>query len=74
MTLDELKQGESGIIRKNRARGAVGQRMMALGFFPGVKIEVVRNAPLVDPIEFLLDGCNISIRHGEASLIEVDPE
>lgn len=71
MTLDQLKPGDRAVIVKNRARGVIGQRLMDMGFFPGVKIEVVRNAPLVDPVEFTLNGQNISVRHKEASLVEV---
>ena len=45
---------------------------MDLGFYPGARVRVVRNAPLVDPVEIELDGCHVSLRHEEADLVEVD--
>ena len=53
------------------ADGALGQRLMDLGFFPGAAIMVIRNAPLVDPIEIELEGTFLTIRHEEASHIKV---
>ena len=72
MTLDEIKPGGRATVLRNRASGAVKQRMMDMGFHKGVALEVVRNAPLVDPVEFLLDGQHVSLRHAEARLIEVE--
>jgi ferrous iron transport protein A len=54
------------------ADGPLGQRLMDLGFYPGARIEIVRNAPLVDPVELRLDGYHVSIRHSEAKHIEVE--
>jgi len=72
VTLDELKPGFRCVMTDLTADGALGQRLMDLGFYPGAEIEVVRNAPLVDPLELHLDGYNISIRHNEARHIEVE--
>lgn len=72
MTLDKLKPGARCVMIDITADGALGQRLMDLGFFPGAKIEVVRNAPLVDPIELHLEGYHISIRYSEAKCIVVD--
>ena len=72
MTLDELNPGAQCVMADITAEGALGQRLMDLGFFPGVKIEVVRNAPLVDPVELYLDGYHVSIRHSEAKCIVVE--
>lgn len=72
MTLDELKPGIACTMTDIKAEGALGQRLMDLGFYPGAEIEVVRNAPLVDPVELHLDGYHVSIRHTEAKHIEVE--
>jgi ferrous iron transport protein A len=45
---------------------------MDMGFMPGTKVKVVRNAPLVDPIDLLLRGFHVSIRHHEAGGVEVE--
>ncbi|CCH50168.1 FeoA family protein [Pseudodesulfovibrio piezophilus] len=72
MTLNELKPGSRCTMTDLTAVGALGQRLMDLGFYPGAEIEVVRNAPLVDPVELHLDGYHVSIRHNEAKHIEVE--
>jgi ferrous iron transport protein A len=43
-----------------------------MGFIPGVEIEVLRNAPLIDPVELEIRGYNVSIRHSDAKYIEVN--
>ena len=71
MTLNEIGRGESCTMTDLTVDGALGQRLMDLGFFPGARIKVVRNAPLVDPVEIELEGTLITIRHDEALHIEV---
>jgi len=72
MTLNELTPGTACTMTDLTAPGALGQRLMDLGFCPGAEIEIVRNAPLVDPVELHLDGYHVSIRHNEAKHIEVE--
>jgi len=33
----------------------------------------VRNAPLIDPVDFFIRGYHVSLRHSEARGIEVEP-
>lgn len=72
MTLDEMIPGASCVMKDLTAQGALGQRLMDLGFYPGAEISIVRNAPLVDPVELELDGYHVSIRHEEARHVEVE--
>lgn len=44
---------------------------MELGLVPGTRIELLRVAPLGDPVELLVRGASLSIRKAEASAIEV---
>ena len=44
---------------------------MELGLLPGTAVEVVRVAPLGDPIELSVRGCLLSIRREEAARIEI---
>jgi len=74
MTLNEISRGQSCTMTDLTADGALGQRLMDLGFFPGAKITVIRNAPLVDPVEIDLEGTFLTIRHEEAALIEVEKQ
>jgi len=71
MTLDEIGRSESCLMVDLTADGALGQRLMDLGFYPGAKIKVIRNAPLVDPLEIELNGGFLTLRHEEAACIEV---
>ncbi|WP_286169821.1 FeoA family protein [Halocella sp. SP3-1] len=69
--LDKLKPGQECKLIDVHLTGANGQRLMDMGFMPGVKIKVLRNAPLTDPVELEIRGYNVSIRHAEARYIEV---
>ena len=45
-----------------------------MGIIPGVVLEVVKLAPLGDPIEIKIKGYNLSLRKDEASQISVEVE
>ncbi|MBW2321229.1 MAG: ferrous iron transport protein A [Deltaproteobacteria bacterium] len=72
MTLDEVKRDQECEIVDITSEGIMGQRLLDMGFIPGTRIKVIRNAPLVDPVEFLLKGYHISLRHSEAKKVEVN--
>ncbi|BBO84046.1 FeoA family protein [Desulfosarcina ovata] len=72
MTLDQLKPGSEGRIKKLSVRDKLGQRLMDMGVYPGLKLKVIRNAPLEDPMELELDGYFVSLRHDEARFVEVE--
>ncbi len=74
MVLEELKSGESGIIRKVRGEGAFRKRIMEMGFVKGQKVTVIKNAPFKDPVEYSIMGYNVSLRRKESALIEVSAE
>ncbi len=74
MTLLDLKNGEKGIILKVKGRGSFRTRIIEMGFVVGKKVEVIKKAPLQDPIEYSIMGYNVSLRSSEARLIEVIPE
>lgn len=71
LTLDQLQPGEHFKIVRVKARGAVGQRLLDLGFIRNATGEVVREALLRDPIEIRLNGTRISLRREEARTIEI---
>lgn len=70
-TLADLKEGEKGIITKVKGRGAFRKRIIEMGFVVGKQVIVVKNAPLMDPIEYNIMGYEVSLRRSEARLIEV---
>lgn len=73
MKLSELKTGESAVILKIRGYGGFRHRITEMGFVKGKEVYVVKHAPLRDPIEYRIMGYDVSLRHTEADLIEVEP-
>lgn len=71
MTLNELRPGERGTI-KGFTRDAPPVRLLEMGMLPGTVVEVLRLAPLGDPMDLRLQGYRLSIRLEEAELILVD--
>lgn len=45
MTLDELNPGDKGTIKKLSIKDKLGQRLMDMGIYPGLTLNVVWNAP-----------------------------
>ncbi len=70
-SLDELKPGESGVVSALKGDGAIHQRLLEMGVIEGAAVEVVRVAPMRDPIEILVQGYHLSLRKAEAALVEL---
>ena len=49
----------------------VRRRLLEMGFCNGASVEVVRRAPLGDPIEFRLRGYFLSLREEQARFVTV---
>ncbi len=69
--LSELKTSEQGIITKVFGHGSFRNRITEMGFVRGQIVTVIKNAPLLDPIEYEIMGYRIALRKSEAELIEV---
>lgn len=69
--LSSLKPGETRNVKKIGSRGALRRRIIDMGITPGVRIKVVKRAPLGDPIEVSVHGYNLSIRKSDAAQIEI---
>ena len=72
MKLSELRTGEKAVIVKVSGHGGFRKRIIEMGFIKGQPIEVLLNAPLQDPVKYKLMGYEVSLRHDEARLIEVE--
>ena len=72
MSLNEVKEGKSCIIKKLGGDRKIIQKFLDMGFVPNSHLKLVRNAPLQDPIEVNIKGYNIAIRRSEAAHIEVE--
>ncbi len=71
MNLSDLKVGDKAFIAKVKGRGAFRKRITEMGFVRGREVEVVKNAPLRDPIEYRLMNYDVSLRRSEARLVSV---
>lgn len=71
MTLGDIAVGLAVSVEHVGGDRAFRRRLMELGLLPGTRVEVVRVAPLGDPIELSVRGCLLSIRREEARLIAV---
>ncbi len=73
MKLKELPIGSKGrIVGFGKENLEYRRRLVMLGATPGVAFDVVRAAPLGDPIEIRVRGSFISVRKDEAELMEVE--
>lgn len=71
MTLDNLAPGQECTVRDVSLEGAELQRLLDMGFIEGTRIRVIRNAPLLDPLDVEIRGYLVAIRRNEAKGVEV---
>ena len=70
-TLKEVSCGETVTVEKLWGEGPVKRRIMDMGITKGVEIFVRKVAPLGDPMELNVRGFELSVRKGDAEMIEV---
>ena len=73
MTLDELKSGTEAEVVDVHLEGADLQRMLDMGFVEGTPLKVIRNAPLMDPLDISIRHMQVAVRRSEAKGVEVKP-
>ena len=71
-TLKQVKVGQTCIVKRVPGEGALRRRIMDMGITKGVEIYVRKVAPLGDPIEITVRDYELSVRKGDAELIEVE--
>ena len=71
-TLKDVKVGQAVTVVKLHGEGAVRRRIMDMGITKNVEIFVRKVAPLGDPLEISVRGYELSIRKGDAEMIEVE--
>lgn len=72
--LSKLSPGDTGTIVRVEGSGQIRKRIMDMGLTPGAKIEMIRCAPMGDPVEFKLRGYLLTLRKNEADTIFVSME
>ena len=71
-TLRDVKTGETATIVRLHGEGALKRRIMDMGLTRGTQVLVRKVAPLGDPMELTVRGYELSVRKGDAELIEVE--
>lgn len=71
-TVNDLLPGEYGIIREIHAMDNIKQRLIDMGILEGVQVEMVRSAPLDDPIQIKVLNTQIAIRRSEARTLVIN--
>jgi ferrous iron transport protein A len=72
MKLSELKTGDRAEVTSVAAEPAVRRRLMDLGLIRGTELQVLRFAPLGDPIEISCKGLLLTLRRNEAEGVGVN--
>lgn len=73
-SLNELGVGACGRVVAVGGDEDLRRRLLEMGFCNGAAVEVVRRAPLGDPIEFRLRGYYLSLRDEQARFVRIAKE
>lgn len=73
--LSNYKPGQRGKVMQVCGDSDFRLRMMEMGFVRGADIEVVKYAPLNDPMEFVVKGYHVTLRRDQAAdILMEEPE
>jgi ferrous iron transport protein A len=72
-TLKDMKAGDYGRVTGfDAGTPAYRRKLLAMGLTPGAELQVIRVAPLGDPVEVRVRGCSVSLRKDEAATLLVE--
>jgi ferrous iron transport protein A len=71
--LTSVAIGQSATVAEINVPPASRPRLMEMGLLVGTPVELVRFAPLGDPVEIKIRGYNLTLRKQEAEQILVRP-
>ena len=70
-SLRDVKVGQSCTVAKLTGEGPIKRRIMDMGLTKGTSVLVHKVAPLGDPIEVTVRGCELTRRKDGAGCVEV---
>ncbi len=73
MTLRDLMPGQTAIVKTVGGEGALRQHFLDMGVIPGVTVELMKFAPMGDPMELRIRGYELTLRLNDAEQIGVEP-
>lgn len=71
--LTSVAVGSAATVVEIKVPAASRPRLMEMGLLTGTTVELVRFAPLGDPVEIKVRGYNLTLRKHEAEQIFVQP-
>ena len=71
LPLSSLQPGSAGKVTEIKIASASRARLMEMGLLVGTPVELVRFAPLGDPVEIKVRGYHLTLRRHEADQIFV---
>ncbi len=72
MTLDKLAIGKSAVIKAVGGEGELRCRLLDMGLIPKTTVEIIKVAPMGDPVELRLRGYELTLRMDDAKNIEIE--
>ena len=72
--LNDLHVGKTGRVTGVFGEQELRRRLLEMGFCNGARVEVIRRAPMGDPIEYRLRGYHLSLRAEQAKSIRIHPD
>jgi ferrous iron transport protein A len=73
LSFADLKQGAKARVVKMEPTSVLLQRLMEMGLMEGTEFEVLKVAPLGDPVEIAFRSQRLCLRKAEAAGIVVTP-
>jgi ferrous iron transport protein A len=75
ISLDKLLPGETGVVQRiDYTKAKVQHRLMEMGVVRGTQVQLIRFAPMGDPLEVRVRGYRLSLRRSEAQVVMVSKE
>ena len=72
VTVNDLFPGDRGIVVDIKAPLNIKQRLMDIGIIEGIEVEMIRTAPLGDPVEIKVHNTFVALRKTEAGMLILD--
>jgi len=73
-SLAHLLPGEKARVLLVKGEGAIARRLMEMGVVPGAPVELIKAAPLGDPLEVRVRDYHLALRQNEAQSIILSHE
>ena len=73
MTLKDLKVGQCARVEAVGGEGALRQHFLDMGVIPGAEVQLVKLAPMGDPMELRIHGYELTLRLADAEKIQATP-